>query len=227
MPVRALLGTLFIFLGCSSSGWGTTLRLMSLEDLLSASSRVVVGECLQFHEGVDGRGLPFTQYDFRLVDQLKGVPKGKLLTVKQFGRVTAPTQRGEVRSVVRIEGMPHYRPGETYLLFLGPDSRWGFTSPIGLAQGAFLVTGTGSNRRLVNSLDNRNLGLDTSQSVREKVSERRLQMRQSGTPRLADEPVRGPVSLVDFTEVLRRLSAGEHLDERRLNEALSEGGNRR
>ncbi|MEJ2081382.1 MAG: hypothetical protein P8Y94_04215 [Acidobacteriota bacterium] len=226
MRIPWLVGLLAVMSCLSPSLFGTTLKLLSLREILTQSSRVVVGECLDYREGIDSKGLPYTQYSFRLLEKIKGDPGGKLLSIRQFGLVSDGSSAGPRRNVAHIAGMPHYQPGSTYLLFLGPVSRLGFSSPVGLAQGAFRMTGRGAGRRVANGLGNRNLLVDTSRPVREKVELRRTQMEQTGSALLPDEQIRDSVSYTRFREVLERMLSGERLDRRQLREALSEGGSR-
>jgi hypothetical protein len=88
------------------------------------------------------------------------------------------------------------------------------------------MTGRGAGRRVANGLGNRNLLVDTSRPVREKVELRRTQMEQTGSALLPDEQIRDSVSYTRFREVLERMLSGERLDRRQLREALSEGGSR-
>jgi hypothetical protein len=56
-------------------------------------------------------------------------------TIKQLG-VGAPLADG---AVARAPGLPRWAVGDQLVLFLHPESRRGFTSPVGLGQGAYRV----------------------------------------------------------------------------------------
>ena len=225
MRIPWMAGVLALMSCFSPSLFGTTLRLFSLQETLAKSSRILVGECLEFQEGFDQRGLPYTEYTFRLIERLKGDAAGRLFTVKQFGLSPESNRRSGGRGVTRIAGMPHYRPGSTYMLFLGPVSRLGFSSPVGLVQGAFRVIGQGAERRVVNGVGNRNLLIDTSRTLRERIELRR-QAPQTGLVSPPSELIRGSVPYARFSGALRRMLRGDQLDRRQLGEALSEGGPR-
>ena len=74
---------------------------------------------------------------------------GKTLTFRQF--VWDPRDRSE-----RLG----YRPAEDVLLFLNRETTAGFTSPVGLEQGRFLVlSGPGGTRTVLNGASNRGLSI--------------------------------------------------------------------
>ncbi len=223
MRIRWLAVCLFVLSCLSASLFGTSLRLLSLEDTLARSSRVVVGECLGFREGFDRRGLPFTEYTFRLIEGVKGYTESSAFSIRQFGRSPESTGRAAGRRLTRISGMPHYLAGATYMLFLGPTSRLGFTSPVGLAQGVFRVTGTGRHRRVVNGVGNRNLLIDTTRSVVQRVEARRSPQ-SAGTGPAAAEPIEGSVPYDRFSDALKRMMRGDRLEHRLLREVLTEEG---
>lgn len=53
-----------------------------------------------------------------------------------------------------------YRPGENVLLFLNHETTAGFTSPVGLEQGRFLVlSGPGGSKTVLNGASNRGLSM--------------------------------------------------------------------
>ncbi len=157
MFVRRLTALLvFLFLTGPSITQATSLRVVNLEDLVRHSKTIFQGKCVNVLAGVDARGLPYTQYGFRVVEMLRGSPRD-LVTVKQFGYSSRP---GSGRAnVTRIAGMPEYLPDETYLIFLGPSSSLGFSAPVGLYQGAFWINDA---KQAVNALGNRNLTFDRS-----------------------------------------------------------------
>jgi hypothetical protein len=65
--------------------------------------------------------------------------KGAAAATLRFRQVGRPEGgRGDLGELV---GLPVYRPGSEYVLFLLPESRAHLTSPVSAAGGAFLVRG--------------------------------------------------------------------------------------
>ncbi len=190
----------------------TSLRVMNLEDLVGHSQRIFSAVCQSVSSGFDENNLPYTSYSFLVTDSIHGVVNQQVVVIKQFG-LSEPIQLGNgVTRVSRIEGMPGYVPGQEYLLFLNQESRLGFSSPIGLIQGAFRVRGQGTSRTVVNGMRNANLLIDTRKSIQQRYRERQQNLSRSAPVSLPDEVVRGPVSYDNLTRLVRGLVAGEALD---------------
>ena len=107
------------------------------------------------------------------------------------------------------------------LLFLNKESRLGFSSPIGLLQGAFRVRGRGTSRTVVNGMRNANLLIDTRKSIQQRARERQQNLSRSAPVALPDELVRGPVSYDNLTRLVRGLLGGEPLDRPAASRLLS------
>ncbi len=190
----------------------TSLKVMNLEDLVGHSQRIFSAVCQNVSSGFDENNLPYTSYSFLVTDGIHGVVTQQVVVIKQFGLAEPIQLENGVTQVSRIEGMPRYLPGQEYLLFLNQDSRLGFSSPIGLIQGAFRVQGRGTSRTVVNGMRNANLLIDTRKSIQQRVRERQQNLSRSAPVALPDELVRGPVSYDNLTSLVRRLLAGESLD---------------
>ncbi len=201
----------------------TSLRVMNLADLVEHSQRIFSAVCQSVASGFDENNLPYTRYSFRVTDSIHGVANQQVVVIKQFGLAEPIQLDNGVTRVSRIEGMPQYIPGQEYLLFLNQDSRLGFSSPIGLLQGAFLVQGRGTSRTVVNGLRNANLLIDTRKSIQQRVRERQQNLSRSAPVALPDELVRGPVSYDNLTSLVRRLLAGESLNRPAASRALGRG----
>src|SRR5262249_47327516 len=107
---------------------------LSLAEVTQQAARIVHATVSGVRSGRDDTGLPATWITLTVVQTLKG-PEAAQLMIKQYG-VDAPLSDG---TVTRLSGMPQYRVGEEIVLFLRADSREGFTSPVGLTQGAYRV----------------------------------------------------------------------------------------
>ena len=190
----------------------TSLRVMNLEDLVGHSQRIFSAVCQSVASGFDENNLPYTSYSFLVTDSIHGVANQQVVVIKQFGLAEPIQLDNGVTQLSRIEGMPRYLPGQEYLLFLNQDSRLGFSSPIGLLQGAFRVQGLGTSRTVINGMRNANLLIDTRKSIQQRVRERQQNLSRSTPVALPDELVRGPVSYDNLIRLVRGLLAGESLD---------------
>ena len=207
-----LLGLWAILLFMTIPSGATSLRVMNLEDLVGNSQRIFSAVCQGVSSGFDENNLPYTSYSFLVTDGIHGVANQQVVVIKQFGLAEPIQLDNGVTQLSRIEGMPRYLPGQEYLLFLNQDSRLGFSSPIGLLQGAFRVQGRGTSRTVVNGMGNANLLIDTRKSIQQRVRERQQNLSRSAPVALPDELVRGPVSYDNLTRLVRGLLAGEAFD---------------
>ncbi len=154
------LSSLLIFFGVLQphSTEATSVRWANLRDLVEQADRIFVGRCLSVESKVTNN-IPFTTYTFQVVEQIKGVSTDTV-TIRQFGLTKPiPIGNGLARGPI-LQGMPQYKEGYQYLLFLVKESPIGLSSPAGLFQGAFLSKGKG----FVNSINNQNLSRGLSAS---------------------------------------------------------------
>jgi hypothetical protein len=96
------------------------------------------GRCLSAEVGVAeiaGGRFPITTYTFAIDEYLKGSGP-QTISFRQIG-----TPAGGPADLGRLVGLPGYSPGQEYVLFLLPESRFGLTSPAGAGDGAFAVSG--------------------------------------------------------------------------------------
>jgi hypothetical protein len=112
----------------------TMAQRLSLADVTREAARIVHGTVDAVRSGRDASGLPATWITLTVAHTLKG-PAVSSLTIKQYG-VAAPLPDG---TITRVAGLPHYRAGDEVVLFLRGESGRGFTSPVGLLQGAYRV----------------------------------------------------------------------------------------
>ena len=197
MRARRFLNVLvFLFLVTPSGTRATSLQVVNLEDLVLHSERIFKGKCVNVLSGLDAKGLPYTQYGFRVIEMFRGAP-GDLVTVKQFGDSSSPGPGRGTGNVARIAGMPEYSPEQTYLIFLGPTSFLGFSAPVGLYQGAFWIN---EAKQAVNALGNHNLTFDGSGGLAASSA-------SAGDPHL----VRGPVSYRRLKTLIQQLLRGEEI----------------
>ncbi len=218
------LGLWGILLFMTTPSGATSLKVMNLADLVGHSQRIFSAVCQNVSSGFDENNLPYTRYSFHVTDSLHGVANQQVVVIKQFGLAEPIQLDNGVTRVSRIEGMPRYVPGQEYLLFLNQECRLGFSSPIGLIQGAFRVRGQGTSRTVVNGMRNANLLIDTRKSMQQRVRERQQNLSRSAPVALPDELLRGPVSYDNLTRLVRGLLAGEPLDRPAASRLLGREG---
>ena len=117
---------------------GTMVERLSLERVASEAARIVHATVVEVRSGRDESGLPATWVTLDVIRTLKG-PHDARVTIKQYG-VTEPLPDG---TITRLAGLPRYSSGEEVVLFLRDGSRRGFSSPVGLGQGAYRVRHVG------------------------------------------------------------------------------------
>lgn len=123
----AFLLSLFTFL--SISGLANS-RSVNLAEMTSHAGRVVHGRVVEVREGVhpQHQHLAVTWVKVQVVEMLKG-GTAREVTFMQYGNSTNQY----------VSHQPKYSVGEEVVLFLYPESKLGFTSPVGQGQGKFVV----------------------------------------------------------------------------------------
>jgi hypothetical protein len=133
----------------------TTVRQhVTIVQLLEESELIVRGRVKSVTDGIDRRGVPYTEVTLEVAESLKGQP-GRTLTFRQFG-LLAPKDMGDgrVNLMVTPAAWATYKPGEESIFFLRKPAAWtGLRTTAGLGQGQFRVTGGGA----ANSVDNTGL----------------------------------------------------------------------
>lgn len=119
----------------------TKIRPLNLEQMVDRAERIFEGRCVETHDEFDPRlGASLQVATFRIDRRLKG-DLGRTITLRFYGAASGR----------RIPGVPRFRDGEELILFLAGDSRLGLTSPVGLAQGKFVVGTDKKGRRIASN----------------------------------------------------------------------------
>ena len=129
-----------------------TILPLDLPALTHQAARIFVGRVERIEAGRDANGLPVTWTTFAVEQTVKG-PAGAHVTLKQLG---ASLGTADAR-VLPHPGLPRYRPGESVVLFVHPESALGLTSPVGLGQGCFRIRDDHGANVAENDVGNRNL----------------------------------------------------------------------
>jgi hypothetical protein len=173
--VCALLGVLLVTTFASAT---TFKRETNLVDLLSQSELILHGTVKSVTDGIDDRGIPYTEVTLHVSEALRGQVSGDY-TFRQFGLLKPRAMsNGRVNLMVTPAGWATYSKGEETILFLHKHAAWtGLQTTVGLGQGKFKIamataTNQGNNAGLFQHM-NMNLAL-----LGEK--ERRVLMTQSG-----------------------------------------------
>ncbi len=146
----------------SSPLWATSVKTVNLLEMVEGADRVFRGHCLGVTTTENVLGFPVAEYTFRVVEGIKGTKAGQTVVFRQV----KPAERRVGRpGLPGIVGMPKFQKGQDLVLFLHADSEVGLTSPVGLAQGIFrLAENEKGELEVLNSLANRNLGLNLSRA---------------------------------------------------------------
>jgi hypothetical protein len=126
-------------------------------------------------------------------ETLKGAP-GKTLQFRQY-----------IWDMRDQHDAARYAKGQELLLMLGPVSKYGLTSPVGLEQGRFRIARDPSGE-IVAVNGRGNVGLFQSTEARAKARGIKLSTRQTSLLR-QDHP--GPVPLSDLKDAIRMLGAAK------------------
>ncbi len=104
--------------GPLNPGFPPTLSQFITRRAIRDSARIFSGTVLKVErEGAVAGGIATTRITFRVEEPIRGVRRGQILKISEWGGLW---QAGE-----------RYRQGERVLLFLYPASRLGLTSPVG------------------------------------------------------------------------------------------------
>lgn len=134
MIARGGVALLAVLLAAGSS-LTAQVRQLGLREMVASAGTIFIGTVSGARGGTDEHGDIVTYTTFTVEEPIYGVA-GRSITIKQLG--------GETSTIsARLEHMRYFRPGERVLVMLYPTSKLGFTSPVGLNQGAWPVTTSG------------------------------------------------------------------------------------
>ena len=112
----------------------------NIVQLLQQSNDIVVGQVSNVTDGLDQRGLPYTEVTLQVSESIRGGISGTY-TFRQFG-LLAPrlTADGTKKLMPAPEGFPRYTAGTELVLMLRPSARLtGFRMPAGVTGGKFEI----------------------------------------------------------------------------------------
>ena len=137
MRALGLAAALLFVAGATAS----TVAPRNVVHLIDDAQDIVVGSVTAVTDGVDPKGVPYTEVTLAVGETLRG-SQGDTMSFRQFG-LLAPRvlPNGKTLYAVRPPGWPQYTTGERVLLFLTrPASQTGLRTTVGLEQGKFAIT---------------------------------------------------------------------------------------
>lgn len=148
-PVPYLVTIISTFLACLSfSVNAATVLPLNLQSLHQQSETVFLAETLANRVEKDAStGLIVTLTTFKVIEVFKGTVPNKH-TIKQIGGQLSNEPVG-----FKVPGVPSFRQGEKYVVFLPKASKIGFSSPVGLSQGQFTLSKVGDVEMVSNGRD--------------------------------------------------------------------------
>jgi hypothetical protein len=198
-PIR--IGALVLCLLLEWSGARATvlLRESNIVDLVRQSELILQGTIASVTDGIDDRGLPYTEVTVRVSEVIRG-EVGSTYTFRQFGLLKPRSMgNGLVNVMVTPAGWPTYRKGEENILFLNRPAKWtGLQTTVGLTHGQFRVAMGGA----VNQADNQGLFAHVAvDSNLLQESDRRVMNTE-----------RGAVNAKAFVSLVRKAVAGRWVE---------------
>jgi hypothetical protein len=155
----------------------------NIADLVSMGDQVVIGKVTQVRDGIDAKGVPYTEVTVQVRETPKGDASGSY-TFRQFG-LTKPRDMGNGLTNLQVtpDGWPTYASGEEVVLFLYKPAAWtGLRTTVGLFQGKFTI----KDGYVANAINNEGLfdgvRVDTS-----RLSEKEKAMVEMKGGRISEE----------------------------------------
>lgn len=160
-----------------------------LDEIIDRSAVAFEGVCLENRsERETATNMVVTYTTFEVRDVLKG-NVGATHVIKQIGG-SLPGDSVQFE----VSGVPKFAVGESYVVFLAGVSSAGFSSPVGLAQGRFSVSGMAGTREVTNGRDFRDLIPNPEQKTMAAGTRAKLQR--------APDPVR-QLNIDEFKQLVR------------------------
>jgi hypothetical protein len=112
----------------------------NMMELLGQSNDIVVGRVLSVTDGIDERGIEYTEVTLNVSEAIRGGLSGTY-TFRQFGLLAPRLTAGGSRKLMPAPvGFPKYTAGEELVLFMHPSAAWtGFRMPAGVTLGKFVL----------------------------------------------------------------------------------------
>ena len=121
-------------------------------ELVGKSELILRGTVKNVTDGIDARGLPYTEVTLRVAETIRG-PAGNEYTFRQFGLLKPRNMgNGYVNLMVTPAGWTTYAQGEEAIFFLNRHAKFtGLQTTVGLGQGKFKVSMAGATNTANNA----------------------------------------------------------------------------
>ena len=141
----------------------TSRREVNVVDLIANSELILRGTVVNLTDGIDNRGIPYTEVTLHVADAIRGQVSGDY-TFRQFGLLKPRDMgNGTTNLVVTPAGWATYTKGEETILFLNKHAAWtGLQTTVGLGQGKFKVSMAGAVNQSNNAGLFKNMWIDQS-----------------------------------------------------------------
>ncbi|MFN0119366.1 MAG: hypothetical protein ACKV2V_02575 [Blastocatellia bacterium] len=173
-------------------------RHVPLEEMTTGAGRIVHGRVADSRPGTHPQysHIAVTFVTLEVIDMIRG-NAARQVTFMQFGAEAA--RSGGASHNFHL---PRYLTGEEVVLFLYPESQYGFTSPVGEGQGKFLVSHDARTGRpaLMNDRGNR----DLFTALRTEKMQTRLRL--SSAERSLVTQQGGALDLEHFRSLVRKMA---------------------
>ena len=178
-PMRIGALALCGLLACGAAGATMQPRETNIVELVGKSELILRGTVKAVSDGIDARGLPYTEVTLRVNDAIRG-QVGTEYTFRQFGLLKPRSMGNGVTNVmVTPAGWATYTKGEETILFLFKHAKYtGLQTTVGLGHGKFNVAQARAANRASNA------GLFAHVSVTPSLlgeSDRRVMNTEKGT----------------------------------------------
>lgn len=154
MIPRFLAAIALAFAFCGPAG-AASVRPLALDEIIDGAAVSFEGTCVENRTERDANGFIVTYTTFAVKEALKG-EVGATHTIKQIGGVLASEG-----IAYKVDGVPSFAVGNDYVLFLHGVSKIGFSSPVGLGQGRFMIHRDESGAKVTNGRDFRSMAAGT------------------------------------------------------------------
>ena len=181
----------------------TSRREVNVVDLVANSELILRGTVANLTDGIDDRGIPYTEVTLHVADAIRGQVSGDY-TFRQFGLLKPRTMaNGMVNLMVTPAGWATYTKGEETILFLNKRAAWtGLQTTVGLGQGKFKVSMAGATNQANNVGLFKNMTVDPTALG---TKEERAMMTQQG-----------PVNVNAFVSLVKQAVSGHWVENGRM-----------
>jgi hypothetical protein len=182
----------------------TSRREVNVVDLVANSELILRGTITKVSDGIDQRGIPYTEVTMHVADAIRGQVSGDY-TFRQFGLLKPRDMgNGQTNLMVTPAGWATYSKGEEAILFLNKHAAWtGLQTTVGLGQGKFTVAMAGAVNQSNNAGLFKNVTIDPTLMG---TKEQRVMMTQQG-----------PVNVNAFVSLVKQAINGQWIETGRMS----------